>query len=76
MIDKYGTIYEGMFEPDLQRTGFQISYRGLDNSIFAGWYVKNRRHGNFLHLKGDDLSISKETGWYSDGKFIGPMKED
>ena len=38
---------------------------GSENAIYAGWYKNNKRHGNWVHLRGSDM-CELESGWYED----------
>ena len=54
---------------------FCISYFGLKNQICAGWYKNDLREGNWMKMKGTDLTII-ESGWYSNNERVSDMKNN
>ena len=45
---------------------------GSENAIYVGWYKNNKRHGNWMHLRGNDMCVMEE-GYYRDNKREGDM---
>ena len=74
-INQHGNIYEGNFTKKVQINGFCAVFTGHSNNISLGWYKNDKRNGNWLMLKSDDLTIV-ESGWYQNNVRVGDMKED
>ena len=57
MVDHHtGVITEGTVSPQGQKAGWCISYDGEKGEVSIGWYTKDRRRGNFMEFKADDLT--------------------
>ena len=75
IINQHGNIFEGNHDPDCSINGFCITYVGPTQEIKMGWYTNDDQHGNFMILNVPDMAI-KFSGWFTDGKHTGPMKDD
>ena len=48
---------------------------GHDNEILIGWYMDDKRNGNWMWYSVNCLTIT-EKGWYENDKKIEEMKND
>ena len=74
MINQIGNIIEGTFTPDGKRNGFCITYNGIQNEIYVGWYKNDVKTGNWMSLGAEDFSV-KEKGYYEDGRYVGYKRD-
>lgn len=72
-INNNGIIFEASFSSDEKLNGWCISYIGYANQIHIGWYLNNKKHGNWMSLDGTEMTI-KESGWYENNQRVGPMR--
>ena len=68
-VNEQGDIYEGNFNKDFERDGFCVSYLGNEKAIQVGWYRNNLRHGNWMLVNGQDMSVT-ESGWFQSDKRL------
>ena len=55
--------------------GFCIGFSGKYNEIEMGWYQNDVVHGNWMKIKGDDMSVI-ESGYYADDIRKDDMRND
>jgi len=54
-----------MFTEDGRRNGWCITYNGLEDVIYYGWYIDDVKTGNYWNINVSDWTIvSERTGWY------------
>jgi len=73
LVNQSGNIIEGTVKPDGKMNGFCITFDTLQNLIHVGWYINNKRNGNWMQLKAWDMTVS-ESGWYFNDERKGSMK--
>jgi len=52
-----------------------VTFEGSANTISLGWYRDKKRNGNWMKIKGDDMSVI-ESGYYADDIRKDDMRND
>ena len=54
--------------------GFCVTYLGMTKTIELGWYKGNRKHGNWMAIDTNDMSI-KKSGWFLEDSYVCEMRD-
>jgi len=72
IVNRFGNIFEGMISEDGKMNGFCVTYLGIIKTIELGWFKGNRKHGNWMAINTNDMSI-KKSGWFKEDNYVCEM---